>query len=557
METNRDEIAKLEALYAANPEGRVFTHLAEAYRKGGLLDRAREILDSGLARHTDYPSAHVVLGRVLLDAGDEAGAASAFRRVLELDRHNLIALRALAELATEADRPAEALHYYRELAALDPGNDEIGQLIRDLSANAEREGDAPVGEAWSAGAAGAEVDGVEVDEPPEPGDYEDVSYGLTGGQPTDRELPAGDWVPQDRWDRFAEPAITEADWDREPAGEPASDESAGEQASDEFAGEQASHESAGDEEIAQPELVDITDEEPSPIEIHVTSVEAVLIAADDAADLAVEPATEPLDRESETADDAREPLDVASELAGDTQESLDLAAERPDEMVTETMAEVYAAQGLTERAVEVYRQLLRLRPHDDRIAARLVELEEILVMPAGEAEAPAGEEREAWLQKVESAWTGGDGAVDAGDDTLYAWPQSRQEEEGPDVRRAGDYFRALLAWRPAGAPPVEPDRVDTGAGSFGFQAEPAPEAVTDELLLVDEIEPPHPAVGSGSAAGSVEAAFDEWFGPDPVAAAEPPLAMPRPAAPLADQVEGTESEEDLEMFRTWLQSLKK
>mgnify|MGYP006202799619 CR=1 FL=1 len=47
-ESSRDEIAKLEALYANNPEGRVFTHLAEAYRKAGELDRARAILEDGL-----------------------------------------------------------------------------------------------------------------------------------------------------------------------------------------------------------------------------------------------------------------------------------------------------------------------------------------------------------------------------------------------------------------------------------------------------------------------------------------------------------------------------
>ena len=75
-ESHRDEIAKLEALYASNPDGRVFTHLAEAYRRAGELDRAREILDRGLERHPDYPSAHVVLGRVYTDLGRDADAAS-------------------------------------------------------------------------------------------------------------------------------------------------------------------------------------------------------------------------------------------------------------------------------------------------------------------------------------------------------------------------------------------------------------------------------------------------------------------------------------------------
>jgi tetratricopeptide (TPR) repeat protein len=73
-ESHRDEIAKLESLYENNPDGRVFTHLAEAYRKAGELDRARDTVERGLTRHPEYSSAHVVLGRVLLDQGDRSGA---------------------------------------------------------------------------------------------------------------------------------------------------------------------------------------------------------------------------------------------------------------------------------------------------------------------------------------------------------------------------------------------------------------------------------------------------------------------------------------------------
>jgi hypothetical protein len=40
-ESHREEIAKLEALYAGNPGGRVFVHLADAYRKAGEHERAR------------------------------------------------------------------------------------------------------------------------------------------------------------------------------------------------------------------------------------------------------------------------------------------------------------------------------------------------------------------------------------------------------------------------------------------------------------------------------------------------------------------------------------
>ena len=65
------EIEKLERRYAENPDGRFFAPLADAYRKAGNLVRALELVRAGLGKHPDYLSAHIVLGRCLLDKGDD------------------------------------------------------------------------------------------------------------------------------------------------------------------------------------------------------------------------------------------------------------------------------------------------------------------------------------------------------------------------------------------------------------------------------------------------------------------------------------------------------
>jgi tetratricopeptide (TPR) repeat protein len=145
-ESHREEIAKLEALYAGNPGGRVFVHLAEAYRKAGEHERARRILDEGLSRHPDSASGYVVLGRVLADmqVGEEAEVA--FRRVLELDSGNLVALRWLGDLARQGGRLDEAVTHYRDLLSRNPSNEEV----RDLVEIVEREAS---GEARGAGPA--------------------------------------------------------------------------------------------------------------------------------------------------------------------------------------------------------------------------------------------------------------------------------------------------------------------------------------------------------------------------------------------------------------------
>src|SRR5262245_3849324 len=153
-DANREEIAKLEALYANKPGGRVFTHLAEAYRKAGELDRARTILEDGLARHADSASAHVVFGRVLLDQGATTKATAAFRRVLELDPENRVALKALGDLHQQSGSAGEALDYYRRLQNLDPGDDELGRLIgrieRESASSVPREAATEPGKAVAA-----------------------------------------------------------------------------------------------------------------------------------------------------------------------------------------------------------------------------------------------------------------------------------------------------------------------------------------------------------------------------------------------------------------------
>jgi tetratricopeptide (TPR) repeat protein len=135
-ETHLEEIAKLETLYASNPEGRVFTHLADAYRKAGELDRAREILEQGLPKHENYASAHVVLGRVLEAQGEYDAATGAFNRVLALDPENRIALRSLGDLARTRGDTEGALEVYGQLLQIDPGADDVRAAIEDIVAGA-------------------------------------------------------------------------------------------------------------------------------------------------------------------------------------------------------------------------------------------------------------------------------------------------------------------------------------------------------------------------------------------------------------------------------------
>lgn len=85
----------------------------------------------------------------------------------------------------------------------------------------------------------------------------------------------------------------------------------------------------------------------------------------------------------------------------------------------------------------------------------------------------SGEEAEppGWLERVESAWTGGSG-VAGGGPTPYAWTEAAHaagEAEDGGEQPISAYFESLLAWRPGGRGSAEPEE---GAGqSDGGAAE--------------------------------------------------------------------------------------
>jgi cytochrome c-type biogenesis protein CcmH/NrfG len=125
------EIEKLERRWKDNPMGTGFAPYAEALRKQGEVDLAREVLRQGLENHPDHIPGNIVLGRCCLDLVEDGPAETAFRHVLDLDVENVIALKALAEITERQGRLGEAVDWLTRLVASDPNNDEaVAHLAR-------------------------------------------------------------------------------------------------------------------------------------------------------------------------------------------------------------------------------------------------------------------------------------------------------------------------------------------------------------------------------------------------------------------------------------------
>jgi len=124
--SDNEEIRRFEEQFRLNPDGLVFARLADAYRRAGDPLRALEVLETGIGRHRDYATAHIVRARAYMDLERSGDAEQALLRVLELDGNNLVAMRGLAGLARERGDVADARKWLERISGLDGGMADAG-----------------------------------------------------------------------------------------------------------------------------------------------------------------------------------------------------------------------------------------------------------------------------------------------------------------------------------------------------------------------------------------------------------------------------------------------
>lgn len=230
-----------------------------------------------------------------------------------------------------------------------------------------------------------------------------------------------------------------------------------------------------------------------------------------------------------------------------------------EEVVTETIAELYTRQGFHDRAAGVYRELIRRNGGSPELDECLAEAERAA---RGETE-PA--EAEAGLMDLPLAWSPDeddleDAAADA--DEAFAtslgggFPEAPGDAaEFPPPPQAGGISRpiraalgAVLRWSNGAAEaesavgPVEPEIPIAAAAR---QSPPQADEEADLSWLSDILDAPAPQAAAPDQAAPSDTAPWEPETPGPAreeAAAGPP---------------GAADEEDLESFQAWLQSLKR
>ncbi|MEE9133112.1 MAG: tetratricopeptide repeat protein, partial [Gemmatimonadota bacterium] len=403
------EIEQLEQRFAENAQGLVFAHLADAYRRAGEFAKAEGLLLHGLKTHSTYTSAYNVLGRVYLESERFADAHEQFSKVLELDPQNLIALQALGDLAARGGRLEDARSWYERMLQIDPRSKEAQEGMISLEAAGQESAAAEV-------AGEAAVESAEQPLAPQAADEpaagtEELAAEHPGEEPTEE----AEEVPQP-WD-FGELLAGETEESvAELMGEPVEgllSDNGMAAVEDAAAPEMAPWEEPAEEESPPAGLAETTGGEPDtgdgdeaagmpPAEqVEGVSTDGPKPGAEafDLADLdlgIMDDWTPGLLGGEEPA--GAETFETDSILEGLGEEEAEKLGKPEEGVVTETMAELYAAQGLYEDAIGVYRQLAEGRPDDERIQARIGELEARLA--GAPSEVDAGEEELAELLEL-------------------------------------------------------------------------------------------------------------------------------------------------------------
>ena len=431
----------------ADPGSRLFAQLAEQLRKDGDVEEAIGVARAGLEKHPNYPSARLTLGRALLDSGDAVAARAELETAVRDAPDNILASRLLGEaLETLGDLEAAAKQF-RATLVIAPGDAEVERRIQaveaqlgkpdrpdhtepmkavsleDGSTGTERKGPAEAGRPATAPEAGAEDDdeggdglaptirirmpgepvrGARAPMPPVPPatQAEAGQHEAADGQPEARE----EEPPAPPASKRPEPAPGAEETGASVGDGPSAGDTAGAPTSPSL---KAAEHAAGDEfsptvppeVVTTPQGLDARPAAPDEAERAVEapdSAEAaaakvtkppVVSQAADSTSPPVAPARPETTRTPTPPEPAVPSTNSEERAAGDTETGE--AGGKP--LSSATLAELYLQQGLLERAIEVYSELLEAEPGNDGARARLAELEASLRASKTESRTPAEE----------------------------------------------------------------------------------------------------------------------------------------------------------------------
>jgi tetratricopeptide (TPR) repeat protein len=135
MDKDNSEIVKLTERISKDPKSKLFVPLAEEYKKIGDIEMAIHVLSEGLKKNPSYVTARSMLGRLLYENGDLVAAQKEFEEVVNAIPDNLLAQKKLGDLYSLQNNHTEALKHYKIALALNPDDKSCATLVSRLEEN--------------------------------------------------------------------------------------------------------------------------------------------------------------------------------------------------------------------------------------------------------------------------------------------------------------------------------------------------------------------------------------------------------------------------------------
>jgi tetratricopeptide (TPR) repeat protein len=396
------KIEELRFRLKTDPKNRIFYPLAEELRKVGQFGEAEQVLRTGLAHHPTYLSAWVSLGRVLRDQKNDVAAVEALSKALEIDPGNVVAARLLADAYLDLGEKVEAIKKYKLVQALMSGDEEVDSIVESLDAElnppaatpplpppaeAQPVAEAPVAEAPAEAASPFAPEESPFAPEPETAPFQTATTEMPFAQPLETASEETPFAPpaevgevtvtmrppkpvpespfaEGAQTRVSVPHDAEQALNREVDVEHRTgDDVPMPAAHEESPFEEPSSRSAAAFEVESPEGMNVSR---APIAADVPAeLPATEMPPPEVAALASEPPLSAAADESDVFAPAAEPFPESSRQGGPPQEEI---------TNTLTMADLYARQGLTADAKQIYENILQRDPHNEAVQEKLAAL---------------------------------------------------------------------------------------------------------------------------------------------------------------------------------------
>ena len=123
----------VEEIIAKDPASALYLPYAERLVEDGRLEEAIALCEERKRRPGRGVGDHIVLGRAYLADGQLGRARAEFKEALDLDRENVVALKALGGILAHEGNHAEAASYYQAVCRVDPGDLESQTALHQIT----------------------------------------------------------------------------------------------------------------------------------------------------------------------------------------------------------------------------------------------------------------------------------------------------------------------------------------------------------------------------------------------------------------------------------------